>query len=67
VPGAEQPERFAHPLEHIVFLKPDLARREGDVLLDGRGEERRFGKLEDEPHPSAQHVLFERPRIHAVH
>src|SRR5215211_986191 len=66
MPGTEQLHRLADPFLHLVFAQPLLARREGHVLLDGRGEERRLGELEDETHPPPQLVLRERPRVHAV-
>src|SRR5215211_361340 len=66
MPGTEQPQRLADPFLHLVFAQPLLAGREGHVLLDGRGEERRLGELEDETHPPPQLVLRERPRVHAV-
>src|SRR5215216_4170553 len=66
MPGTEQPQRLTDPFLHLVFAQLLLARREGYVLLDGRGEERRLGELEDETHPPPQLVLRERPRVHAI-
>jgi hypothetical protein len=67
VSGSEQLQRLAYPLPYLVFIHSEAARGEGHVLLDGRGEERGLGELEDEAHPAAQLAPPERPRIHAVH
>src|ERR671917_403626 len=66
VSGAEQAECLADPLSHLVLVQPELTRCEGHILFHGRGKERRFGELEDEPHPPPQLVLLERARVHAV-
>src|SRR5215211_3074027 len=66
MPGTEQRQRLADPLAYLDFAQPPPARGEGHVLLDGRGEERRLGELEDEAHPPPQLVLRERARVHAV-
>src|SRR3712207_7730734 len=58
---------FRSPLLDLVLLQPEPARREGHVFFHGRGEERGFGELEDEPHPSPQLVFLERPGVHAAH
>jgi hypothetical protein len=64
---AEQLEAPVDPLSHLALLQPEPARREGHILLHGGGEERRFGKLEDQPHPSPQLVLSEHLRLRAIH
>jgi hypothetical protein len=66
VRSTEHPERLTNPLPHLVFVQPELTRREGHVLFHGWGEERRLGELEDESHPTAQLALPERPRVHAI-
>src|SRR5215207_887019 len=62
----QRPQRLEHPLPDLLFAKSELTWGEGHILLDGRGEERRLGELEDEADPAPQLALFERRRIHAV-
>src|SRR5918992_2180385 len=62
----QRPQRLEHPLPDLLFFKAELTWGKGHVLLDGRGEERRFGELEDEADPASQLALLERRRIHAV-
>src|SRR5215204_4776263 len=62
----KRPQRLQHPLPDLLFAKSELTWGEGYILLDGRGEERRLGELEDEADPAPQLALFERRRIHAV-
>src|SRR5918992_2386111 len=62
----QRPQRLEHPLPDLLFSKAELTWGKGHVLLDGRGEERRFGELEDEADPASQLALLERRRIHAV-
>src|SRR5215208_2938160 len=62
----QRPQRLQHPLPDLLFAKSELTWGKSHVLLYGRGEERRFGELEDEADPASQLALFERRGIHAV-
>src|SRR5215208_4265641 len=63
---SKRPQRLQHPLPDLLFAKSELTWGEGHILLDGRGEERRLGELEDEADPASELAPFERRRVHAV-